>query len=99
MGIHQRPVPAAEHAPSDDDLNNYAHLHIHFEPPLLRSAAVKKFLVGFASNKTLKLFMTFLITDCSRYELMAEAQRDITPEEAATKMRACTELPCSESMT
>lgn len=38
-------------------------LHAHFYPPLLRSAAVRKFMVG--------------------YELLAEAQRDITPEEAA----------------
>jgi UDPglucose--hexose-1-phosphate uridylyltransferase len=39
MGIHQRPVPA------DDDYS-VAHLHVHFDPPLLRSATVKKFLVG-----------------------------------------------------
>ena len=34
-------------------------LHAHFYPPLLRSATVKKFMVG--------------------YEMMAEAQRDLTP--------------------
>ncbi len=38
MGIHQRPVPDAR-----DDI---AHLHLHFAPPLLRSASVRKFLVG-----------------------------------------------------
>lgn len=42
---------------------------MHFYPPLLRSASVKKFLVG--------------------YELMAEAQRDITPEKAAARLRDC----------
>jgi len=39
MGIHQRPTDGQAH-PS-------YHLHIHFYPPLLRSATVKKFMVGF----------------------------------------------------
>jgi UDPglucose--hexose-1-phosphate uridylyltransferase len=40
MGIHG--------APSHDDLDDHPmHLHIHFYPPLLRSATVKKFLVGY----------------------------------------------------
>jgi UDPglucose--hexose-1-phosphate uridylyltransferase len=43
-------------------------LHAHFYPPLLRSATVRKFMVG--------------------YEMLAEAQRDITPEEAARRLRA-----------
>lgn len=43
-------------------------LHAHFYPPLLRSAAVRKFMVG--------------------YELLAEAQRDLTPEQAAERLRA-----------
>ena len=43
-------------------------LHAHFYPPLLRSATVRKFMVG--------------------YELMAEAQRDLTPEQAAERLRA-----------
>lgn len=42
----------------------YWHLHAHFYPPLLRSATVKKFMVG--------------------YEMMAEAQRDVTAEQAAS---------------
>ncbi len=42
-------------------------LHAHFYPPLLRSATVKKFMVGF--------------------EMLAEAQRDITPEQAAARLR------------
>lgn len=43
-------------------------LHAHFYPPLLRSATVRKFMVG--------------------YELLAEAQRDLTPEQAAERLRA-----------
>jgi UDPglucose--hexose-1-phosphate uridylyltransferase len=42
-------------------------LHAHFYPPLLRSATVKKFMVG--------------------YEMLAEAQRDLTSEQAAAKLR------------
>ena len=38
-------------------------LHAHFHPPLLRSASVRKHMVGF--------------------ELLAEVQRDLTPEQAA----------------
>ena len=43
-------------------------LHAHVYPPLLRSATVKKFMVG--------------------YELLAEPQRDLTPEAAAERLRA-----------
>jgi UDPglucose--hexose-1-phosphate uridylyltransferase len=43
-------------------------LHAHLYPPLLRSATVKKFMVG--------------------YELLAEPQRDLTPEAAAERLRA-----------
>ena len=43
-------------------------LHAHFYPPLLRSANVRKFMVGF--------------------EMLAEAQRDLTPEQAADRLRA-----------
>ena len=48
---------------------DYAHwqLHAHFYPPLLRSATVKKFMVG--------------------YEMLGEAQRDLTPEQAAARLR------------
>lgn len=46
MGIHQRPVVALNPGSHNDDEGDYAHLHLHFEPPLLRSASVKKFLVG-----------------------------------------------------
>ena len=45
MGIHQLPTPAASISAGD----KYAdiHLHLHFYPPLLRSASVRKFLVGY----------------------------------------------------
>ena len=53
-------------APHDDGDYRGWQLHAHIYPPLLRSATVKKFMVG--------------------YELLAEAQRDITPEQAATRL-------------
>ena len=39
MGIHQRPTDGQPH--------EEAHLHAHFYPPVLRSATVHKFMVGF----------------------------------------------------
>ena len=60
MGVHQ--------APTDGYAHPEWHLHLHFYPPLLRSATVRKFMVG--------------------YELLAEPQRDFTPEEAAARLRA-----------
>jgi len=57
-------------APFDQKHHEEWTLHAHFFPPLLRSATVRKFMVG--------------------YEMMAEAQRDITPEQAAARLR---ELP------
>jgi UDPglucose--hexose-1-phosphate uridylyltransferase len=39
MGFHQRPTDGEEHAE--------CHLHAHFFPPLLRSATVRKFVVGY----------------------------------------------------
>ena len=54
-------------APHDDGDYCGWQLHAHIYPPLLRSATVKKFMVG--------------------YELLAEAQRDITPEQAAQRLR------------
>jgi UDPglucose--hexose-1-phosphate uridylyltransferase len=39
MGLHQRPADGAAHPEF--------HLHAHFYPPLLRSATVKKFMVGY----------------------------------------------------
>ena len=56
-----------------NDAGDYQHwqLHAHYYPPLLRSAMVKKFMVG--------------------YELLAEAQRDLTPEQAAKRLRELSE--------
>lgn len=59
FGLHQRPVNDGPHAGW--------HFHMHFYPPLLRSATVRKFLVG--------------------YEMLAQPQRDITPEAAAARLR------------
>lgn len=59
MGFHQRPV--------DGRPEEHITLHAHFYPPLLRSASVRKFMVG--------------------YEMLAMPQRDLTPEEAATRLR------------
>ncbi len=39
MGFHQSPTDGQNH--------NECHLHLHFYPPLLRSATVRKFMVGF----------------------------------------------------
>src|SRR4051812_27178452 len=39
MGFHQRPT--------DGEAHDEWHLHLHFSPPLLRSATVRKFLVGY----------------------------------------------------
>ena len=61
-GIHQTPTDGKQHPEW--------HFHMHFYPPLLRSASVRKFMVG--------------------YELLGEAQRDITPEKSAAMLR---ELP------
>jgi UDPglucose--hexose-1-phosphate uridylyltransferase len=52
--------------PGNEDGNHW-QLHAHFYPPLLRSATVKKFMVG--------------------YEMLAEAQRDLTAEQAAARLR------------
>ena len=54
-------------APGTADASHW-QLHAHFYPPLLRSASVRKFMVG--------------------YEMLAEAQRDLTPETAAATLRA-----------
>lgn len=60
MGWHGAPFGEAE--------SGHWQLHAHFYPPLLRSATVRKFMVGF--------------------EMLAEAQRDLTPEQAAQRLRA-----------
>jgi UDPglucose--hexose-1-phosphate uridylyltransferase len=60
MGFHQRPA--------DGEAHDEWHLHAHFFPPLLRSATVRKFMVGF--------------------EMLGTPQRDLTPEDAAARLRA-----------
>ncbi|MGQ9674697.1 MAG: UDP-glucose--hexose-1-phosphate uridylyltransferase [Chloroflexota bacterium] len=59
MGFHQSPTDGRPHPE--------AHLHAHYYPPLLRSATVRKFMVG--------------------YEMLADPQRDLTPEAAAGRLR------------
>jgi len=54
-------------APFDNQLHDEWTLHASFFPPLLRSATIRKFMVG--------------------YEMMAEAQRDLTAEQAAKRLR------------
>ena len=49
MGIHQRPVPLRAGQSADEE--NVAHLHLHFAPPLLRSASIRKFLVGYVYHE------------------------------------------------
>jgi UDPglucose--hexose-1-phosphate uridylyltransferase len=39
MGFHQSPFDGTAHPE--------CHIHMHFYPPLLRSATVRKFMVGF----------------------------------------------------
>ena len=64
MGVHQ--------APYDGQAHDEWQLHLHFYPPLLRSATVKKFMVG--------------------YEMLAQPQRDLTPEQAADRLRGLSEV-------
>ena len=63
-GFHQSPTDGKQHPAW--------HLHMHFYPPLLRSATVKKFMVG--------------------YEMLANPQRDITPEWSAKKLRETSDV-------
>ncbi|SIS89241.1 UTP-hexose-1-phosphate uridylyltransferase /UDP-glucose-hexose-1-phosphate uridylyltransferase [Roseivivax lentus] len=64
MGWHGAPMNAGDHG--------HWQLHAHFYPPLLRSATVRKFMVG--------------------YEMLSEAQRDLTAETAAERLRAQSEV-------
>jgi UDPglucose--hexose-1-phosphate uridylyltransferase len=60
MGLHAAPCMG---------LHPEWQFHIHIYPPLLRSATIKKHLVGF--------------------EMLGMPQRDLTPEVAAERLRAC----------
>lgn len=64
MGWHQAPFGMPD--------TGHWQLHAHFYPPLLRSASVRKFMVG--------------------YEMLAEPQRDLTPERAAEMLRSVSGL-------
>jgi UDPglucose--hexose-1-phosphate uridylyltransferase len=64
MGFHQKPTDGGDY--------QSVHFHAHFYPPLLRSATIRKFLVGF--------------------EILGSPQRDITPESAAARLRALSEV-------
>lgn len=68
-GMHQMPVNSLKH--------KEWHWHMHFYPPLLRSAVVKKFMVG--------------------YELLANPQRDITPEAASATLQSLPEIHYKEN--
>jgi UDPglucose--hexose-1-phosphate uridylyltransferase len=67
-GMHQAPV--------NDGPHEEWHWHMHFFPPLLRSATVKKFMVG--------------------YEMLANPQRDVTPEWAADRLRSMSDVHYKE---
>nr|WP_321980535.1 UDP-glucose--hexose-1-phosphate uridylyltransferase [uncultured Cohaesibacter sp.] len=59
-------------APTRQGTFDHWQLHAHFYPPLLRSATVRKFMVG--------------------YEMLAEAQRDLTAESAAERLRSLSDI-------
>lgn len=59
-------------APYTPSPQSHWQLHAHFYPPLLRSASVRKFMVG--------------------YEMLCEAQRDLTAEQAAQRLRQQSEM-------
>jgi UDPglucose--hexose-1-phosphate uridylyltransferase len=62
FGWHGAPFDTAP-----DTAGHHWQLHAHIYPPLLRSATVRKYMVG--------------------YEMLAEPQRDLTPEQAAARLR------------
>ncbi|MGS2722681.1 UDP-glucose--hexose-1-phosphate uridylyltransferase [Porticoccus sp. GXU_MW_L64] len=70
MGWHY--APFTRNAQGQLDAGEHWQLHAIFYPPLLRSATVRKFMVG--------------------YEMLAESQRDLTPEQAAEKLRAVSDV-------
>ncbi|MDW6004741.1 UDP-glucose--hexose-1-phosphate uridylyltransferase [Vibrio mangrovi] len=70
MGWHYAPFFA-----QGTEINHW-QLHALFYPPLLRSASIRKFMVG--------------------YEMLAETQRDLTPEQAAQYLRDVSEVHYKE---
>ena len=71
MGWHGAPSGPVS-AESPPGALSHWQLHAHFYPPLLRSATVRKFMVGF--------------------EMLGEAQRDLTAEQAAERLRSVSEV-------
>jgi UDPglucose--hexose-1-phosphate uridylyltransferase len=69
-GLHGAPYKHCQssepHAANEASTEHW-QLHADFHPPLLRSASIKKFMLG--------------------YEMLAETQRDMTPEQAAARLR------------
>ena len=81
MGLHQAPLEGTQ-----DEIDS-SHFHIHFYPPLLRSATVRKFLVGF-------VFPTFHgnadDTDTSSWpSLSATSRPSKPPRDYATAAANC----------
>ena len=68
----RQPSPSGRGGEATEDEYMHWQLHAHFYPPLLRSASVRKWMVG--------------------YEMMAEAQRDITAEQAAERLRGTSDV-------
>jgi UDPglucose--hexose-1-phosphate uridylyltransferase len=87
MGWHAAPTEmeagtekgTSTQQPESPGFVDYRHwqLHAHYYPPLLRSATVRKHMVG--------------------YEMLAEPQRDLTPEQAAERLRALSGLHYRET--
>ena len=80
--LFQTPFPYSmgwHFAPYFEDASDISHWQLHglFYPPLLRSASVRKFMVG--------------------YEMLAETQRDLTPEQAAERLRAVSDIHYKQS--
>ena len=71
MGFHQKPTDGGEYP--------FVHFHAHFYPPLLRSASIKKFMVGFELLGTPQRDITA--------ESAAERLRALTEEHYLTRNR------------
>ena len=67
MGFHQSPTDGLDHAGID---HPECHFHAHFYPPLLRSATIRKFMVGFEMLGTPQRDITA--------EIAAERLRELT---------------------
>jgi UDPglucose--hexose-1-phosphate uridylyltransferase len=70
MGWHGAPFVAGD--------QRHWQVHGHIYPPLLRSATIRKFMVGF--------------------EMLGEAQRDLTPEQAVDRLRAASEIHFNQAV-